>query len=86
MTEPICGSIHPKVLELHCKCKKPPHHPGRHECYGCGFGWDQGDPHSRMPNETDETLFDLLGITPEIAEQMNADFKKELRQTLRKEP
>ena len=79
MTEPICGSVHPKELEWHCECKKSPHHPGRHECHGCGFRWEQGDPHSRMPNETDETLFDLLGITPEVAEQMNADFKRELR-------
>ena len=79
MTDSICGSIHPVELEWHCECKKPPRHPGQHECHGCGFRWNQGDPHSRMPNETEQTLLDVLGITPEVAEQMNADFKRELR-------
>ena len=77
--QPGCGSIHPSRLEWHCECKKSPHHPGRHQCYGCGFEWDQGDPHSRMPNETDESLQDLLGITPEVAAEMNERFKREIR-------
>ena len=77
--QPGCGSIHPNRLEWHCECKKSPHHPGRHQCYGCGFEWDQGDPHSRMPNETDESLQDLLGITPEVAAEMNERFKREIR-------
>lgn len=74
----VCGSIHPVELEWHCECKLSAHHPGKHKCHGCGFEWAQGDPHSRMPNETEQTLLDVLGITPEVAAQMNADFKKEI--------
>jgi hypothetical protein len=74
----ICGSFHPVELEWHCQCRKDPHHPGNHCCYGCGFEWEQGDPHSRMPDETDQTLLDVLGITPDVAEQMNADLKREI--------
>ena len=53
--EQVCGSIQPVELEWHCLCKLTPHHSGRHRCHGCGFEWDQGDPHSRMPNETEDT-------------------------------
>jgi hypothetical protein len=60
-----CGSIHPKELGWHCECKERRHHPGNHRCYGCGFEWEQGNPHSRMPDETDDTIFDLLGGYPD---------------------
>lgn len=47
----ICGSIHPIEVEWHCQCRKDLSHEGTHRCYGCGFEWDQGDLHSRMPGE-----------------------------------
>ena len=55
----VCGNIHPIEVEWHCQCRKDPNHEGKHRCYGCGFEWELGDPHSRPPNEDAATAADV---------------------------
>lgn len=65
VTRTVCGSIHPVEVEWHCECRKDPEHEGNHRCYGCGFEWEQGDIHSRMPSEDETAAADLA-----VAESM----------------